>query len=381
MNAFTLPCADLRRRPLRTALTALGIAAAVSSYLTLVSLAQGLEVGWIASLQGRGVHMLALSRDTVEVMASSLPEALGEEIAAVPGVVAVAGEMANLVRLELPGAGTLHVTVRGWPPDSFKWRALPLAEGAPPEPGASAAGHPGIVLGVTLADLLGVGVGDPFALRGQPFVVTGVAAPGGVWNDRAVFMPLAAMQAAFDRPGQVTEFGLQVARPQDAASLADLERDLERRFPRLDLLASGDIAGQNDVVRTFRAFAGAVSWVAMGMALVIVLNTLLMSVTERTREIGVLAAVGWSPARILGTVVLQGLLLTAIGAAGGVALGAFSLRVVLRHPTLGGLVEPGLRPEAVLETLVAALVVGAVGGLYPAWRAARARPAASLRHG
>ena len=377
MNALTLPTADLRRRPLRTALTALGIAAAVSSYLTLVSLAQGLERGWIASLEGRGVHMLALSRDTVEVMASSLPEELGGEIAAVAGVERVAGEMANLVRLELPGAGTLHVTVRGWPPDSFKWRSLPLSEGRPPgvdEPR-------GIVLGVTLADLLGVGVGDPFELRGEPLVAVGVAAPGGVWNDRAVFMPLAAMQAAFDRPGQVTEFSLQVARPQDPAFLAELEGELERRFPRLEFLAADDVAGQNDVVRTFRAFAGAVSWVAMGMALVIVLNTLLMSVTERTREIGVLAAVGWSPGRILATVVLQGLLLTALGGGAGVALGAFSLRVVLRHPTLGGLIEPGLRPEVVGETLIAALVVGALGGLYPAWRAARARPAASLRHG
>jgi putative ABC transport system permease protein len=377
VNALMLPTVDLRRRPLRTALTALGIAAAVSSYLTLVSLAQGLEGGWIASLEGRGVHMLALSRDTVEVMASSLPEDLGAEIAAAAGIVRVAGEMANLVRLELPGAGTLHVTVRGWPPDSFKWRVLALGEGRPPANGEARA----IVLGVTLAERLGVGVGDPFELRGEPFVVVGVAAPGGVWNDRAVFMPLAAMQAAFDRPGQVTEFSLQVAHPEDAGFLADLERDLEQRFPRLDFLASGDIAGQNDVVRTFRAFAGAVSWVAMGMALVIVLNTLLMSVTERTREIGILAAVGWSPDRILGTVVLQGLLLTAFGAAAGVALGAFSLRVVLRHPTLGGLVEPGLRAEVVVETLLAALVVGALGGLYPAWRAARARPAASLRHG
>ena len=377
MNALTLPAADLRRRPLRTALTALGIAAAVSSYLTLVSLSQGLERGWIASLEGRGVHMLALSRDTVEVMASSLPEALGPQIAAEEGVVQASGEMANLIRLELPGAGTLHVTVRGWPPDSFKWRSLPLGDGRPPGPDEPRA----IVLGVTLAGLLRLGVGDAYALRGEPFVVTGIAAPGGVWNDRALFLPLAAMQDLFDRPGQVTEFSLQVARPQDAAFVADLTSRLEERFERLAFLESAEIAGQNDVVRTFRAFSGAVSWVAMGMALLIVLNTLLMSVTERTREIGILAAVGWGPGRVLGTVVVQGLLLTAVGAAAGVALGAFSLGVVLRHPTLGGLVEPGLRPEVVAETLIAALLVGAVGGLYPAWRAARARPAASLRHG
>lgn len=377
MTAWTLPVADMLRRPLRTLLTAVGIAAAVSSYLTLVSLSRGLELGWIASLEGRGVHVLALSRDTVEVMASSLDAALGREIEAVPGVVQAAGEMANLVRFEVPGTETLHVTVRGWPADSFKWRSLALAEGRPPAAGEAS----GIVLGATLARLLRIGIGNRFVFRGATFVVTGVAAAGGVWNDRAVFMPLAAMQALFDRPGQVTEFSLQVERPGDAAFVAELTQDLERRFPRLAFLRAGEVAGQNDVVRTFRAFSGAVSWVAMAMALVIVLNTLLMSVTERTQEIGVLAAVGWQPSRVLATVMLQGLLLSAIGAAAGVALGAFSLRVVLRHPTLGGLVEPGLHAGVVVETLAAALLVGAAGGLYPAWRAARARPLASLRHG
>ena len=377
MNALTLPASALWRRPLRTALTALGIAAAVSSYLTLVSLSQGLERGWIASLAGRGVHMLALPRDVVEVMAGSLPEALGAQIEAVDGVVEAPGELANLIRLDLPGADALHVTVRGWPLESFKWSSLPLGAGRPPDAETPA----GVVLGVTLANLLGVSVGDAVELRGRSLSVTGVAAPGGVWNDRAAFLPLATMQALFERPGQVIEFSLQVARPDDPAFVGDLRRRLEARFPQLTFVEAGEIGAQNEVVRTFRAFSGAVSWVAMGMALVIVLNTLLMSVTERTREIGVLAAVGWSAGRVVGTVVLQGLLLTALGVVAGVVLGALSLRVVLRHPTLGGLVEPALRADIVAETLVAALVVGAVGGLYPAWRAARARPVETLRHG
>jgi len=377
MNALTLPASALWRRPLRTALTVLGIAAAVSSYLTLVSLSQGLERGWIASLAGRGVHMLALPRDVVEVMAGSLPEALGTQIEAVDGVVRAPGELANLIRLDLPGADALHVTVRGWPLESFKWDSLPLGAGRPPGPERPA----GVVLGVTLANLLGVSVGDAVELRGESLTVAGIAAPGGVWNDRAAFLPLATMQALFDRPAQVIEFSLQIARPDDPAFVADLRRRLEARFPQLTFVEAGEIGAQNEVVRTFRAFSGAVSWVAMAMALVIVLNTLLMSVTERTREIGVLAAVGWSPGRVIGTVVLQGLLLTALGAVAGVVLGTFSLRVVLRHPTLGGLIEPALRPEVVGETLVAALLVGAVGGLYPAWRAARARPVEALRHG
>jgi putative ABC transport system permease protein len=106
-----------------------------------------------------------------------------------------------------------------------------------------------------------------------------------------------------------------------------------------------------------------------------------MSVTERTREIGILSAVGWNPVRILSMIVLQGLILAAIGTVLGLVLGVAALKAFLTDPTLRGIIEPGISLRVVIEALVASVLLGGVGGLYPAWRAARAHPVESLRYG
>ncbi|MDZ7799404.1 MAG: ABC transporter permease [Trueperaceae bacterium] len=338
MTSLTLPVTDLRRRPLRTTLTGLGIAVAVSSFLTLVSLAQGLERGWIASLESRGVHLLALSRDTVEVMASSLPEELAGRIEAVEGVRHASGELANLVRLDAGGTETVHATVRGWPPGSFKWDELALREGRPPGP----SDEDGAVVGAALARLGGLRVGATLQVRGRALRVTGVAEGGGVWNERTLFLPLATMQSLFDRPGQVTEFALQVDRPHDHTFVQELRATLEEAFPRLTFLPAEQVVRENDVVTTFRAFSWAVSAVAMAMALVVVANTLLMSVTERVREIAILVALGWSQQRVLADRAAAGVPAHRRGGGGGRGVGGTVVAGRVAAPDAGRPGGPGL---------------------------------------
>lgn len=374
MNILSLPLSDLRRRPLRSMLTVFGICSAVACFFTLVSMSRGLERGWVGSLNERDIHLLALSRDAVEVMSASLPQDIGRQISMVDGVTAAVGELANLIRVE-GKAG--HIMVRGLPYDSFLWRGLHLRVGHTPgkdQPN-------GAVVGNTLAALLDLKVGGAITLRNREFVITGITAPSGAWNDGTVFLLLPALQTLLDREGHVMEFCLQVRSPNDAEFLRDLKQRLGQQFPQLVFLESGEIGANNDVLKMFRAFTWAVSTVAMVMALVIILNTLLMSVTERTREIGILSAVGWNPVRILFMIVLQGLILAVIGTVLGLVLGVAALKAFLTDPTLRGIIEPGISLRIVVEALVAAVLLGGVGGLYPAWRAARAHPVESLRYG
>ena len=378
MNMLSLPLSDLRHRPLRSALTTIGIAVSAACFLTLASLSQGLERGWVNSLRNRGIHLLALSRDSVEVMAASLPENLGAQMAAVKGVAQASGELANLIRVDLENETEeeVQVMVRGWPYGSFLWRELRLAAGNLPQPGDPRE----IVIGRTLASLLLLRIGDTVTFHEEDFTVAGIAAAGGVWNDGSVFLPLPTMQELLDRKNSVTEFNLQVERQDDPAFLRDLKQRLRDRFPKLTFLESSEVGAHNDVIQTFRAFSWAVSTVAMAMALVVILNTLLMSVMERTREIGILCALGWGPGRILAMILLQGFVLAAAGSAAGLGLGAVALRAILHHPVLGGMIEPGISLRIAAETIGLALLVGTLGGLYPAWWAARARPVESLRH-
>ena len=121
---------------------------------------------------------------------------------------------------------------------------------------------------------------------------------------------------------------------------------------------------------------------ALGLLIGVIgmLNTMVMSVVERTQEIGILRAVGWPPGRvvrmILGESLLLGLAAAAVGTAGAVAV-SYALT---QFPQVNGFVEGGIAPTVVAEGLGITLAIGLLGGLYPAVRAARLLPTEAIRH-
>jgi len=110
-----------------------------------------------------------------------------------------------------------------------------------------------------------------------------------------------------------------------------------------------------------------------------VLNSLVMATQERTREIGIVAAIGWSDTRIMASIVAEGLVMCAIGCVLGVLvsfLAAFAFPLI---PSIGNLIsfKPGV--ALISATIAAAFALCALGALYPAWRAVRLSPAEALR--
>jgi putative ABC transport system permease protein len=116
------------------------------------------------------------------------------------------------------------------------------------------------------------------------------------------------------------------------------------------------------------------------MGFVGVLNALMMSVTERVREIGILSSLGWKPSRIVALVVSEGLVLAAVGSGVGAGLGLGALRALGASSRVGGLIEVRVAPLLIVEAVAAAIVMGAVGSLYPALYATRLSPVEALRH-
>jgi putative ABC transport system permease protein len=111
-----------------------------------------------------------------------------------------------------------------------------------------------------------------------------------------------------------------------------------------------------------------------------VLNALLMATQERTREIGIVAAIGWTDARIMTSIVIEGLLMCAVGCVMGLFLSYFASLLFPAIPTIGNYIS--FRPSVglILPTVAAAFVLCMIGSLYPAWRAVRVPPAVALRH-
>ena len=120
------------------------------------------------------------------------------------------------------------------------------------------------------------------------------------------------------------------------------------------------------------------AWVALLMGVLMVLNTLLMAVLERTREIGILSAIGWSKERIMGALVIEGFLLSALGSALGIMLGIGGSRLLSAIPAIGRYIAVRPTPGLVVTTAIAAIVLGILGSFYPAFVATRASPAEAL---
>jgi putative ABC transport system permease protein len=104
-----------------------------------------------------------------------------------------------------------------------------------------------------------------------------------------------------------------------------------------------------------------------------------MSVFERTREIGLLRAVGWSRARICGLIVLEGLALSVAGGLLGVPLGLLEMAAAARIVEMGW-ISPSLEPTVALEAVGLATLIGVIGSLYPGLRAANLEPTEALRY-
>jgi putative ABC transport system permease protein len=162
--------------------------------------------------------------------------------------------------------------------------------------------------------------------------------------------------------------------------LEALGRQIEALAPALQALPTREYADSSVEIRTARAVAWLTSTIAVLIGMVGMLNTMLMAVFERTGELALLRAVGWSKLRVMKLVLLESLFLALAGAAGGTLLAIALIQVLCRLPASEGLLTGHVAPQVILQGLAIALAVGVLGGVYPAYRAARLLPTVGLRH-
>jgi putative ABC transport system permease protein len=223
----------------------------------------------------------------VEILTAELDEGQVDRIRAVPGVASATGSVGEFVSLE---EGEMAY-VAGWPLGTYIWSDLKVTAGRLPLPGE----RDRVVMGEALAEALGKKTGDTIELSGQDFVICGIVKEQSVIDDRSIMVPLPVLQDLIAEPGKVSGFQVRVDRPDDPARVDDVRDRLAAAFPNLSFIESADMAHSSQITNLLRAMAWASSTIAMGMAAVIVLNTLLMAVTERMRDMGLLSAIGWTP--------------------------------------------------------------------------------------
>ena len=371
MRKFQLAVHHIVGRPLRSVLTVIGIAVACAGSLAVTGLIQGVQDSLEQGMEEPGVDFIVGERASFSLVGGSIPESLGPKLAEVAGVSDVSGVLFNVETVD----NSANVVVSGWPRDSFLWKSLDLTGGRIPASGENRS----IVVGQSIAGALKKTVGDEIDIRFTKFKIVGIARFSSYLNQNIVLIPLDALQEFLSRRDSVTFFQIRLARPIDPERATQVRTGLTAAAGNYAVFDNGEFTSDIRLIGIIRAIAETISVIMLGLALLLVATTLLMAVNERTYEIGVLAALGWSDFGILSLIVLEGVLMTAVGAALGIGLGVGVMEIASRSSLAAGYLRPYITLALVVRTVSLTIAIGTLGALYPAWRATRLDPAEALR--
>jgi len=388
----------LLRNKLRSFLTTLGIIIGVSAVIAMVAIGEGAKAQVEASFASMGSNLLVVLPGSTTAGGQrggfgSMPTLTWDDLHAirtdVPTVRYAAAQL-------LSEDQNWNTSVYGTTTEYFQIRNWPTASGSPMTDSDVDAGAKVVFLGATVVEkLFGANadpVGQVIRIKNIPFEVRGVLvkkgqSPTGQDYDDAAIVPLKAFQTKIQ--GGLSQFigGViyvsaystdQTAKAEQ--QITNLLRDRHHIGPgsdddfsirNLTELASAQQQG-TETLTTLLASIAAVSLLVGGIG---IMNIMLVSVTERTREIGIRMAVGASPGNILAQFLVEALTLAIAGGVVGIALGVLTAERLASQfgwPML-------IRPDIVVVAVGFSAIVGVVFGLYPARKASRLDPIDALR--
>jgi putative ABC transport system permease protein len=363
---------NLWRRRLRTLLTLVGITMGIGAFVALVGFSRAFEHEWMRIYTSSGIDIAVVQSN---LLSSSIDESLATKICAVPDVAQVAPMIFNLMDL----TPEVNALVYGWRANSYELDSLTILSGhrfhdATPE----------ILLGDLLASNLGKKAGDTLSIQGTNFTVAGVFHGGSALEAGSVIMPLDEMQIVAGMEGKVTAFHVKLRPAPTGESYDEYVKHasvaIEAVLPGTRAFPAAERAANNQIVALAHSVAWGTSAIALLIGILGIANTMAMSVFERTREIGILRALGWKGHHVILLILAEATALGFVGGLVGVGVGWGTLRLLSTLPQTASVVSASVTPSYLLESLLIAVAAGLLAGAYPAWRGARLSPMEALRY-
>ncbi len=384
---------------LRAALTMLGVIIGVASVVSLVAVGQGATSGITKQLQGLGTNLLTVNPGASVTgftrgaagSANTLTVEDAEAISALNGVAAVEPEISTS-EFVVSGTENTTTTIIGTTDGYTQVRNFDVWQGATLNGAAVDARLQEAVLGATTADDLGLtasSIGSTITIGGLPFRVAGIlqakGSTGPVSQDDQVLVPYTTVQAELVPGDKLRTIGISVASAdQIDAVKAEITTLLESRHgipvggtddftiaDQAQLLTT--VGGVSDLLTLLLAGIASISLLVGGIG---IMNIMLVSVRERTREIGIRKAIGARGRDILAQFLVEALVLSVLGGIFGIILG------VAVSYLIGAIAGWGFvfSPVTPLVAVLFSLLVGVVFGVWPARQAARLDPIVALRY-
>ena len=396
---------------LRSVLTMFGIAWGVGSLLVLVGLGEGFRSGQHKQLSTLGNDIIMMFNGTIPAVANQhtgmRPYQLtsGDEAALshLPEIRALTVELGRSDLYEVSQWSNTSSRVIGVQPNYSTVKFLPIVQGRFLNEDDESERRRVAVLGLKAAKLMFPGrpiLGETVTINGTSFTVIGVAGKisrgDNDGNDQRLYIPITTMQELFALKGDnvahdaLTSIQYQpTLRGESVAAVAAADRVIAERhgfdssltdaFNQFNTIEEERMVGA--IFNAMDIFLGGVGIVTLGLGAVGIVNIMLVSVTERTREIGVLKAIGATKRSIIAQFFWEGLLLTGISGLIGIG-GSAGLMWLLQQvltDKMPGFDPPRLVPWSAALAMGSLVLCGVAAGLYPANKAAQMDPIEALR--
>jgi ABC-type antimicrobial peptide transport system permease subunit len=358
---------NLWRRPMRTLVTMIGVGLAVGFLVALTAMTNGFTAAFTQLASAGQADLLAEQANASDATFSRIDDRIASRVRLHPEVRAVS----RLVFGATSAPGLPFFLVFGLDPQEEYFAHFRLSEGRP------IARPREIMLGRFAATSLEKSLGATVQVAGSRYTVVGIYESGTAYEDGGGVITIKDAQQRFGMRRQSSFLGIRV---RDPARAVDVARDLEAAFPQIIVSQASAVTERMQDFATMRAIFNALVGLTIVVGSIVMLNVMLMSVFERTQEIGVLRAVGWRRRRVVRMVLGESIALSLLSAMLGMAIGVGLNALFVLTPAYGQFLTPQYSPGLFVQVGALALVLGALGGLYPAWRAAGLRPVEALRY-
>jgi putative ABC transport system permease protein len=371
MTFFDLILRNLWSKKARSIGLAFAVAIAVMAVVTLAVTSSGLEQSAAAIISVGKADFTVAQKGASSTLSSTIDRQQLARIGDTPGVSSVVGVLVETQHLNADNPVFIEI---GIDPGDLAAFGVKVVSG---QAYTQTAPHE-VMLGWRAADNLGLHVGDRFDANGTWNTVVGLYSTGNAFGDAGAMFPLPAIQGYNRVPGIVT---LAFVKVTPGASAAAVAARVAYDQPELTTIRTANQFGRADQNLVYlQAAVNGSTVLAILIGAVIVGNTMLLSLFERTREFGLLRAIGWTRSRTVSLLLGESLLLAVLGAAIGVGL-SFAVSAVLSQlPALRGILHPNFTEGAFWRALFTALVMTLIGALYPTSRAALLSPLKALSY-
>jgi putative ABC transport system permease protein len=413
IESLAIAIRSLFANKLRSSLTMLGIIIGVGAVITLMSVGRGAQAAITSTFEQMGTNVLSVIPSSGDIeglmgisygfMTPTLTLDDAKALERIPSVVAIDPVNENYIEVTADGESKAAI-IHGASPAYQQIYNHSLASGQFISDRNVASRDMVVVLGATVAeDLFGDDdpVGQRVKMKGKQFIVIGVLEPKGgaimgISLDDIVVTPITTFQTKlFTQRTATGEDAVQSisVKVASADAIDEVTEEIEtilRKRHRLSADEQNDFAiismeqmlsMLQQVTGIFTIVLGAIASISLLVGSIGIMNIMLVSVTERTREIGIRKAVGAKRRDILLQFLIEAAILSLVGGGIGIA-GGWMLSFLISHVDLGGItIHSVVSADIVILAVSVSVFIGLASGIYPAMRAARLNPIDALRYG